>query len=325
MRRLASGAVLLWLCLLGADGRAQDKRFDLPVRKSPFTRMGIPKFRISISNLLVARYNPLGLENRFQIGPQIRLKSTSSAILKDNYVFAGAAIRINPAFLKIGPMIEVQPLSILNIRFAAELMQWFGTFDFTHSAPSPLDNYSDSTIALLGDQNRHYRATGAHIYIEPTLQLKVGPIAVRNRFSAEYWNMNTRAGDTVFYEPTLDTMVPANGWVISNDLDVLYLSPVKLVVGVRYSMVQPFYSGGAYRPGEVNPGDDPAGGLNQHHRFGPLLAYTFFDRGYVRFNKPSLILIANWYLNHRWRTGADVNQGIPYLVLAFAFQSSLIP
>ena len=45
----------------------------------------------------------------------------------------------------------------------------------------------------------------------------------------------------------------------------------------------------------------------------------------MRFNRPTLILIVNWYVSHRWRTGQDVNQGFPYLVLGFAFTSDLIP
>ena len=41
------------------------------------------------------------------------------------------------------------------------------------------------------------------------------------------------------------------------------------------------------------------------------------------FEKPTLLLIANWYLSHRWRTGADVTQAFPYLALAFRFEGTL--
>jgi hypothetical protein len=274
-----------------------------------------PDFRIAISSLLAARYNPLGLEEQLRIGPQQRLFRNDKLVMRDNFVFFGLATKLSPSFLKIGPSLDIQPLSILNLRFTAEFMKWFGTFDYLQSFPTPLSDYSDSEISRLKDAA--YTPTGAHFTFEPLLQMKLGPIAFRNRFGVEYWRMSLRTGDTVFYDPTLDTLVPANGVVLSNDMDLVYISKKRFAVGVRYTVVQPIYSSGDYRPGETQNND------NGHHRLGPLAAYTFADR--PRFYKPSLILIVNWYVHHRWRDGADVNAGIPYLVLAFAFSSELIP
>jgi hypothetical protein len=209
----------------------------------------------------------------------------------------------------------VQPLSILNLRFSVELMKWFGTFSYLQSFATPTADYSDSTISRLKDSA--YTPVGAHFTFEPTLMLKFGPIALRNKFSVEYWAMNTRPGDTVFYDPTLDTLVPARGWVLTNDLDLVYMSKKRFIVGLRYSVVELLYSPGDYLPGEQQVNN------NGHQRLGPIGVYTFADR--KRFYKPSLILIVNWFVEHRWRTGADVNAGVPYVVLAFAFTSELIP
>jgi len=281
----------------------------------------IPDFKISIVSLLVGRINPLGLEEQLRIGPQKLLYRSDAAALRDNFVFFGFTPKLNPAFVKLGPSLEIQPLSVLNLRFAAEVITWFGSFNYFQSFQSPLADYSDSTLA---DNNDHkdlvYRTTGAHFIFEPLFQIKLGPVALRNRFSIEYWAMSTRPGDTVFYEPTLDTLIPANGWVLSNDLDLLYITKFRFVIGARYSTVQPLYNNSDFLSGET-----PVN-MNGHHRLGPLLAYTFFDYTYRKsFNKPTLVLIVNWYLSHRFRTGADVNQGIPYGVLAFAFVSDLIP
>jgi hypothetical protein len=279
-----------------------------------------PDFRISIVNLLVARYNPLGLEDRLRIGMQARLYRNPSAALRDNFLFFGFTPYLNPAFMKVGPSLELQPLSVLNLRVGLELMQWFGTFKYMQSFGSPRDDYSDSTINKRGDAGGNYVTSGAHFTFEPTLRMKFGPIALQNRFSIEYWSMNLHSGDTVFYEPTLDTLVPSNGWVITNDLDLVWISKYKFVLGARYSVVHPLYEARHYREGEGRIDN-----LNGHQRVGPLFAYTFFDHPYARFNKPSLIVIANWYVEHRWRTGADVSQAIPYFVLGFAFTSDLIP
>ena len=51
---------------------------------------------------------------------------------------------------------------------------------------------------------------------------------------------------------------------------------------------------------------------------------VFFDEGYTSFNKPAVILNVAWYLQHRYRTGAEVSQAVPYVVLGFAFQSDLL-
>ena len=76
-------------------------------------------------------------------------------------------------------------------------------------------------------------------------------------------------------------------------------------------------------------------GENAHQRLGLFAAYTFHDRGPSRFNKPTLIVIASWYLDHRYRTGqpdalpaggvADdyVSRAFPYVVVGFAFESDL--
>src|SRR5437868_2747881 len=77
----------------------------------------IPDFRISIVNLLVGRVNPLGLEDQLRIGPQKMLYRSDSPLFADNFVFFGATPKLNPAFLKAGPSLEIQPLSILSLRF----------------------------------------------------------------------------------------------------------------------------------------------------------------------------------------------------------------
>lgn len=283
-----------------------------------------PRLRVALSNLLAARVNPLGLEDQLRVGVLWRLVPRSSPLLRDNFVYLGLAPRLSPAYLKLGPSVELQPLSILNLRFTAELVQWFGTFDTLQSFPSPLDEFSDTTRRQLDDSGRSYRPSGAHLFFEPMVQLRFGPIAFRNRFSLEWFYLKLRDGDRAFYDISLDAMIQNHGLVIGNEMDLLWLQrfrrwpTTQLALGARYSVVHPLYRSDAYRPGETqhNP--------NSQQRVGPIVAFTFFDRGYTRFNKPTLILIASWYAKHRYRTGADVSAAVPYLVLGFAFTSDLV-
>lgn len=291
----------------------------------------IPDWRFTINNLLVARYNPIGLEDQIRMGVQRKLYDNGKALFENNFFFFGLAPKINPAYLKLGPSLEIQPLSIFNLHVGVEMIQYFSTFGYLQSFQTPTAVYDDSTNTKAEKYGKNYSTTGLHVMIEPLIQLKFGPVAVRNKFSAEYWSMRTHAGDpanpsrtdTVFYDPTLDTLVPSRGWVIANDLDAIYLRAMnksgQLALGVRYTMVRPFYSKSDLLPGET------MGKINNgHHRLGPLVAYTFYDEPYSAFNKPTVLLIMNWYVQHRWRTGQDMNQGIPYIVLGFAFESDLM-
>ena len=314
-----------------------------------------PDWRLTLNNLLVLRLNPVGLEDQVRLGFQRRLPNSEEQqgrLFADRFVFFGIAPRLNPAFIKIGPSIEIQPLSILNLRVAAEYVGFFSTFGFLQSYPSAQDDYSDKLLAacasadattrescsyrdaagerqLGSEERRNYKASGLHVMIEPLVQLKLGPIALRNKLALEYWYMDVRGGDRVFFDVTLDTLVPMRGWVLGNDLDLLWVSKFGLVAGVRYSVVKPLYT-----PNEVRLGESAADVSNGVQRLGPMLSYTFFDRGFTRFNKPTLLLITGFYLSHRYRAGQEPaailpgvyvhNPAMPYVVIGFSFQSDLL-
>jgi hypothetical protein len=278
----------------------------------------IPDRRLVINSLFVTRVNPLGLELQTRGGYQARLYSDERLMFRDNFVFVGAYPRISPAGIKAGPIVEIQPLSMFNLRLSAEYVNFFSTLGFLQSRSSPNSDYSDSALDAGEAAGQHYSASGARFAVEPFLQAKVGPIAVRNRFSFEYWRMGLRDQDVVWYDATLDTMVPGNGFTFSNDLDVLFMGLPPLVVGARYSLVQPLY-------GSRQLADDETLTVkNGHHRVGLLAAYVFYDEGYTSFTKPAVILNVAWYLQHRYRTGAEVSRAMPYVVLGFAFQSDLL-
>jgi hypothetical protein len=73
----------------------------------------------------------------------------------------------------------------------------------------------------------------------------------------------------------------------------------RLIAGLRYSAVFP-------------------GTESSHHRLGPIVAWSFHTRDYTGFNKPTLLAIFGWYLDHPNREGA-----LPYMLLGFSFTSDL--
>ncbi|WP_224367459.1 hypothetical protein [Hyalangium versicolor] len=277
-----------------------------------------PSRRLVLNSMLVARVNPLGLESQTRVGYQARLYRKEGMLFRDNFLFLGAYPKINPASIKVGPVVELQPLSMLNLRLSAEYVGFFGTQGFLQSRPSPNAEYSETVLDAGAAVNEQYGTSGAHLAFEPLVQLKVGPIAVRNRFGLEYWSMSLREGDRVWYDATLDTLVPGKGFTLANDLDVLFMGAPPLVVGARYSLVQPLYTPRHLADGEAETQE------NGHHRLGLLAAYVFYDEGYTAFNKPAIILNVAWYLRHRYRTGVEVSRAVPYALLGFAFQSDLL-
>lgn len=291
--------------------------------------------RLMLSDLTVLRLNPLGLETRARFGVQKRLYASEKAITRNNFAFGGLYPKLNPASAQLGVGGEIQPASIFNLRAFVEVQKYFGTFGLLQSFQTANANYSDQTIKDLRDSDitPPQTATVYHASIQPLLQLKVGPIAVRGLFQFDYWSFKVRPGDNVAYEPTFDTVLPNNGWTLSIDADVLYTGRKNTAIGLRYSYVRPFYNSDHFASeAELEDYD----GENAHDRLGLFAAYTLADEGPSTFNKPTVILIASWYLNHRWRTGepgslpsgtrADdyTTRAFPYLILGFAFESDLL-
>jgi len=140
---------------------------------------------------------------------------------------------------------------------------------------------------------------------------------------ATFHDMDLREGDRVWYDQYLDLLIPGTGWTLANDLDVLWQIPMDedgamLMLGARYTVATPLYAATDFLPGESQEHEN-----GPFHRLGPMFVYTFFDRPGAAFNKPSLIAIVSWHLAHRYRTGADTSQALPYAVLAFAFTGEL--
>jgi hypothetical protein len=284
---------------------------DAPVEKAQAPKP-IPWNRLYLGSLTVIRYNPLGLETQNRLVFQRRLMDSESLLFRDTFVSGAASLKLNPAFLKVGPTIELQPIAVLNVRAGYEFLRYFGTFGFLQSYPDPSADYADS--ARKKTEDMAYSTSGHHVFIEPTLQVKVKSVALRSKLAVEYWNMDVTDGTRVFYDATLDTQVPAKGWVLANDTDLVYLAG-RLTLGARFSGVWPLYTSDHF-----GPAGEPADFAGASHlRVGPLVAFSFNTDEYTGFNKPTLLAVVNWYLDHPNREG-----GVPYILLGFSFTSDFL-
>lgn len=336
-RRLALVTIALSLLATARAGAQPVTRVE-PPRPEParFDPEAPPPagWRLMLSDLTIARVNPLGLETRIRVGLQRRLYGSPKAVTRNNFGFVGLYPKLNPASAQLGVGGELQPLSMFNLRALAEAQQYFGTFGYLQSFTSADANYSDQRRRELRDSPTlaPQAASMLHLSVQPMLMAKVGPVAVRGLVLLDYWDFDVRAGDALAYEGTFDTLLPDRGWTISTDTDVLYTGRPGLAIGLRHSSVTPFYRREHFASAAAHQAYD---GANAHHRLGLFAAYTLRDRGPSRFNKPTVIAIVSWYLDHRYRTGvpatlpadhvADdhVSQAVPYVLVGFAFESDL--
>lgn len=277
----------------------------------------LPDHRVYWTQLGVLRYNPLGLETQNWFMASKRLMDSDSVLFSDTFVAGGLGLKLNPAFVKAGPTVDLQPIAVLNLRLAYEWMQFFGTFDYLQSWTSPTDpaGFSDEQRAVAGEAGLNYVTRGHHFFVQPTLQAKAGPVAIRSKFAVEYWAMGVSGDhdgdgvdDTVWYDATLDTYVPASGYVMTDDTDILYLAG-PLTAGVRFSGVWPMYDADQFPVEGAVPADFE--GMS-HMRVGPMVAWKLA-------NQVTVLSILGWYLDHPNREGA-----LPYILVGAAFTKDLL-
>lgn len=284
-----------------------------------------PEDRLVYNSVTVARINAVGLAEAARITYRKRLYLSQELALRDNYVGGGLSTVLSPAYAKLGALVETQPLTVLRLWAQFEIAGYFSTFSMIQSVPDVRDDFSDTRLRALaelpvGDADRNYATAGTHATLGSDAQIKLGPVAVRNFTRLTTARLDLRGLDVAYYDLQDDVLAPNGGFVLHNDSDLLYVSDFGLTAGVRFNVAHPFYDARHYR-GDVNA-ENINGPMT---RVGPVIAYTFFSEDGAQFNNPTILVIANWWLSHRWRTGADVSPLLPFLAVGFAFNGDLLP
>lgn len=153
-------------------------------------------------------------------------------------------------------------------------------------------------------------------------------MALRSQLRAARPDFDLREGDRVFYDIVYDLLVGNKGWFFNNDLDVLYQHDSGLTAGVRWTMAHAFYDRAAhYEPDAIFTAELRKGLPDFRralHRAGPLVAYTWKKPDGAGF-EGTLLVVLNWWLASPYRTGQDVSQLMPYMVLGYAITGDLLP
>ena len=195
-------------------------------------------------------------------------------------------------------------------------MDWmasFGTLGYVVGFPSALEDASDAVIS----DSDAIQTTGRITTLTAELRAKVRSVVVRSRGAMIHSKMDLEAGDNVWYEGINDVLMPADGWMLHVDSDLLWMDGGPLIFGVRHTLDYVFYPS--------LPGVDSSlvGQKTPNHRFGLLAAYRFRDAPGAAFDRPTVAVIVNWHLKHPYRAGQEINQAMPYILVAFAFRGDL--
>lgn len=273
---------------------------------------GPPQHRLVHKNTFALRYNPLGLLYDGRFAYRYRLYKSDEKALRDNFLGIGLAPTASPSFLRIGPFVEFNPLTVLGFWAALQFVQYFGSFDLAQGFPGAQSDFSDKAIKANG-ANRQV-TNGWELTLGANFQLKLGFMVVRSFARLVNGNLKLRDGDRIFYEQFYDVGAPNHGWFFTNDLDVVYQGlENKLVAGARYTFTTPFYDPAR----DYDPNNAVQQADNSMHRVGPFLAYTFKFEDGAKFNTPTVFLLVQWWVKHRFRTGQDTSQALPLMGVGF--------
>ncbi len=313
--RGVAGAVSAVALLAMAGEAGAQERFN--------PRVGLattgPYYRFSTA----LRVNPIGLFVDFRGGWRQRLFNDPgrSVLLRNTYVALAGTVVTSPAFVRPGIALEVQPLAILNLQAVWEpVVQWFGTFGNVQSFNDVTSNYSDAVLS----RNRNVpgavqTARGWQFTAQATLQARIGQtLALRDTFRAVYQKYDpatlTSGRTGLFYDPFYDVIAPTDGWTLVNDVDVIaQLTDLGTNLGLRFSSVMPQL--GSFANDSTT---------TTTHRLGPIVTYTFRERRHGAVNAPTLYALAQWWLQHPFRTGGDnegaVSRALPMIIVGFSMR-----
>jgi hypothetical protein len=222
--------------------------------------------------------------------------------------------------LRPGLALELQPLPFLSLGAGYSAAYYFGPLE-AQSYPSPRATYGSGVFSgPAAGPGGGYALLVHQLGLSGTLQGTLRRFAARTTTRAVRFFADLHGSDTVFYDPAFDVVLDGRGWVAQNDTDVVYSYGPGFVVGIRHSLTVAWYRLGAYAAGD--PKENPNTPIS---RLGPLALYRFFDtqRGFVQ--RAELLVAAQWYLLHRYRSGETVNTAVPLVGIGLVLSGDLRP
>lgn len=311
-----AAAAISFLVAAAARGEDDPQKKEPPkADEQPYVHKGFV-----YRSTTAVRYNPLGLSTFFRIGYQRPLLGPQENILlQRTYVGLFGVTTITPAYVRGGLRVDVQPLAFLQILVAYEAMGLFGTFDTLQSFRRASEDFSDAAQVERGKQGLARSTTGAIFTAEPILQAKVGPILLVSDTTFLHTNFKIPAGDRFYFDLPLGMLALDDGWQVTNETDLSYVTSFGLSVGARHGVYHVFYEDDAIAGDEARAKE-----IGTLEYAGPLIGFSWKEvQGPKRFNQPAIFLNCNFWIQNPYRTGQEVSQTVPYVIAGFTFKGTL--
>lgn len=276
-----------------------------------------PRQLLTLRNLAVLRWNPIGLIDDARLQYRYRLYDGETPLGRDNFVGVATSAAAGVNLLRYGVTVEAQPLSVWGVWASLEGEHYWGTWQTLQSFASATQDFRDSTLAERGRDGQHYATRGSQLTLGTQLQARLGPLAARSQGRLARVDMQLRPGDRVFYSPIHDLMLGSRGWFVSADTDVVWRGG-GWTVGLRWSVAQALY-----QASHLAPGEDLSATPGLSQRVGPMLQYASAKQ--AGRGDHSVTLVTGWWLDSPTRLGQDPlrPRSVPYLALAYSWATEL--
>ncbi len=292
--RAASGPTLLALLLVvpAAEARADDE----------------PVESLRVATAMFASMNPFTVLAPVSLSYQHRLYATSSPALRHNYFEASATMVLGP-LLAPRVRVAIHPTAFFDLGVSYGLTDIF--IKTIEERRSPASSYDVNIVGFeKGDA-----ATFQTFTVDTTLQGSFGPFFVRSANSLSYTAASLASGETVYYSSAADMLLPAHGWLFSDDTTVAFSVSPHLRIGVTETLFATAYPASAYAPGQSHAGVTNSPSV----RIGPSFSATLRDEGDGPFARIELFGAVQWYAVDRYRTGGGVDGAIPFALVGARF------
>lgn len=320
---LAASIADLGLPLAADDAATADDQAPQRASEATAREPETSALQLASSHAVFGRVNPLGLFYSGQVSLRLRLFESKSPILRDNFIGLGLAPSASLVFASVGALVELQPVSLFRLWASYEVIGFFGALGLFQSFRGVTADHADAVLEDRADDPDlgSYATAGTVLNLGTQLDAEVYPMAIRGHARLVRPSYDLREGDRTAYDLVLDTLVPNEGWVFVGDLDVLWLTELGLSVGARWTLIHAFYEARHYAAGELSD-ENPNTPLT---RLGPSLSFTFGeDPAWGALDRPTVFLLVQWWVAHRYRAGGEVDQALPFLALGFSVRGDLI-
>ena len=271
------------------------------------------------SETVLGRMNPLGLEDEFLMSYRIPLFHSENILKKDTYLAPLLGISVSPAAFRPVIGFEAQPLRIITLFVRYEPAAYYGALRSLLSYPSA-NTYAPVGYFVSGPEpNGQNYSTVVHQFTAGlSLQAEYKMVFARIASKLHYESANLHPEDRVYYDSTFDLLVARKGWVFENDTDIGLSLSRHVKLGIRYATIVTAYPDSAYAPGEPHTNlESPI------MRTGPIAQYELGAHEFGPFATAAVFGTANWFVEHRYRTGDEVSRAAPFVGGGFTLTGDL--